>query len=86
MRQVAPTPATVLLLGETGSGKEVMAQAIHDLSPRRQKPMIRVNCAAIPTALIESEVVFSETEPPKVSLNIYPQTGEPRRPDAAHAA
>ena len=43
LEQVAPTPATVLLLGETGSGKEVLAQAIHDLSPRRQKPMIRVS-------------------------------------------
>jgi transcriptional regulator with GAF, ATPase, and Fis domain len=60
LEQVAPTPATVLLLGETGSGKEVMAQAIHDLSPRRQKPMIRVNCAAIPTALIESELFGRE--------------------------
>jgi transcriptional regulator with GAF, ATPase, and Fis domain len=60
LQQVAPTPATVLLLGETGSGKEVMAQAIHDLSPRRQKPMIRVNCAAIPTALIESELFGRE--------------------------
>jgi len=58
--QVAPTPATVLLLGETGTGKEVMAQAIHDLSPRRQRRMVRVNCAAIPTALIESELFGRE--------------------------
>src|SRR4051812_16264577 len=55
IRQVAPTPATVLLLGETGTGKEVMARAIHDLGPRRHRRMIGVSCAAIPTALIESE-------------------------------
>ncbi len=60
VEQVAPTPATVLLLGETGTGKEVMAQAIHDLSPRHQRPMIRVSCAAIPTALIESELFGRE--------------------------
>ena len=60
IRQVAPTPATVLLLGETGTGKEVMAQAIHDLSPRHQRRMIRVSCAAIPTALIESELFGRE--------------------------
>ena len=57
---VAPTPSTVLLLGETGSGKEVFAQAIHDLSPRHHRPMIRVSCAAIPSALIESELFGRE--------------------------
>ncbi len=60
IEQVAPTPATVLLLGETGTGKEVMAKAIHDSSPRRQRRMVRVNCAAIPTALIESELFGRE--------------------------
>jgi transcriptional regulator with GAF, ATPase, and Fis domain len=60
VEQVAPTPATVLLLGETGSGKDVMAQAIHDSSPRHHRPMIRVSCAAIPTALIESELFGRE--------------------------
>ena len=60
IRQVAPTPATVLLLGETGSGKEVFAQAIHDLSPRRQRQMVKVNCAAIPTELVESELFGRE--------------------------
>jgi transcriptional regulator with GAF, ATPase, and Fis domain len=60
VEQVAPTPATVLLLGETGVGKEVMAQVIHDLSPRRQKDIVRVSCAAIPTALIESELFGRE--------------------------
>jgi PAS domain S-box-containing protein len=60
VEQVAPTPATVLLLGETGTGKEVMAQAIHEMSPRHARPMIRVSCAAIPTALIESELFGRE--------------------------
>jgi len=58
--QVAPTSATVLLLGETGTGKEVMAQAIHERSPRYQREMVRVSCAAIPTALIESELFGRE--------------------------
>ncbi len=60
VRQVAPTSATVLLLGETGVGKEVFAQAIHDASPRQRRPMIRVTCAAIPSALIESELFGRE--------------------------
>jgi len=60
VEQVAPTPATVLLLGETGVGKEVFARAIHELSPRRQRQMIRVSCAAIPSALIESELFGRE--------------------------
>jgi PAS domain S-box-containing protein len=60
VEQVAMTPATVLLRGETGTGKEVFAQAIHDLSPRHQRPMVTVSCAAIPTALIESELFGRE--------------------------
>jgi formate hydrogenlyase transcriptional activator len=60
IEQVAPTPATVLLLGETGTGKEVVAQTIHNLSPRHQRQMVRVSCAAIPTALIESELFGRE--------------------------
>jgi len=60
IENVASTPATVLLLGETGSGKEVFAQAIHDASDRRGRPMVRVNCAAIPTQLLESELFGRE--------------------------
>jgi formate hydrogenlyase transcriptional activator len=58
--QVAQTGSTVLLLGETGSGKEVLAQAIHDASARKNRPMIKVNCAALPASLIESELFGRE--------------------------
>jgi formate hydrogenlyase transcriptional activator len=58
--QVAETSSTVLLLGETGSGKEVLAQAIHDASGRKNRPMIKVNCAALPASLIESELFGRE--------------------------
>jgi formate hydrogenlyase transcriptional activator len=58
--QVAPLPSTVLLLGETGVGKEILAQTIHELSPRRHRPMVRVSCAAIPSTLIESELFGHE--------------------------
>ena len=60
VQQVAPTNSTVLLLGETGSGKEMFATQIHELSARRSRPMVRVNCAAIPATLIESELFGRE--------------------------
>jgi transcriptional regulator with GAF, ATPase, and Fis domain len=60
IRQVAATDATVLLLGETGTGKELFATQIHELSSRRARAMVRVNCAAIPATLIESELFGRE--------------------------
>jgi formate hydrogenlyase transcriptional activator len=60
VQQVARTGATVLLFGETGSGKEVLAQAIHDASGRKERPIIKVNCAALPATLIESELFGRE--------------------------
>ncbi len=58
--QVAPANTTVLILGETGTGKELIAAAIHDMRPRKDRPMITVNCAALPGNLIESELFGRE--------------------------
>ncbi|MFH2043683.1 MAG: sigma 54-interacting transcriptional regulator [Pseudomonadota bacterium] len=58
--QVAPANTTVLILGETGTGKELIAAAIHEMSPRREGPLITVNCAALPANLIESELFGRE--------------------------
>jgi len=60
VEQVAPTNSAALILGETGTGKELIARTIHELSERRNHPMVKVNCAALPTSLIESELFGRE--------------------------
>ena len=60
IQQVAPTDSTVLILGETGTGKELLAQAVHEQSARKNAPLIKLNCAALPSTLIESELFGHE--------------------------
>jgi two-component system NtrC family response regulator len=60
VKQVAPTNITVLITGESGTGKEMIARAIHELSPRKDKPLLTVNCGAIPEGILESELFGHE--------------------------
>ena len=72
VKKVADSPSSVLIIGESGTGKELIAQALHNLSSRKDKPFIKVNCAAIPENLIESELFGYEKGAFTGALNSKP--------------